>query len=60
MADEAEFRSPIRSTSAGSVVRRAAERCRGGELVLFYWPMLAVVVEVSGAFRRFADSTSPP
>ena len=28
MVDESEFHSPVRSTSAGSVVRRAAARCR--------------------------------
>ena len=60
MAGEVEFRSQTRSASGGSIVRHVAERCREGELVLFYQPILAVVVEASDAFPLFADSTSPP
>ena len=36
IVDEAEFRSPIHSASAGSVEQHAGEHCHEGELVPSY------------------------
>ena len=56
MADEAELRTPIRSTFEALILRRGIGSCE--ELGPFWWPVPAVGVAVYGESHGLAEHTS--